>query len=249
MINPDSTAERRAAVWVQLLTLWKTNNLPSPESIDAGSGAVWLPPNERGQVDAWGAALGLRPATVGPAGPLLSGKERTSTYYSANDGAGRLSVMCNLSLGDASDHWSPTKEAALSALESALASTTEHLTAEPAPATPADLTAAFPADPHVTAAMELTPTGQLAEPVTVSPERVAEIPEDRLNAICDDLTDLESDPDSGEHDFRSRYIDDLPELDDERTAAVEPDEAPGTLHLLDGTRIIPSSGGVWMWSR
>lgn len=53
------------ARWSYVLTLWHTRGLPTPESIavdERGNVTVWLPCNERGQVDQWANALDIQRA-------------------------------------------------------------------------------------------------------------------------------------------------------------------------------------------
>jgi hypothetical protein len=201
VINRDATADDREATWTHLLTTWREHRLPTPDNIDAHALTVWLPRNERAQVDAWAAALGLKPAEIGGI------RESGPGYYSASplDYRNPLSVMCWLS-GDVADHWSPSD-----AVESPLSLAARTVVAMLAPDSP-DLPVDYGFNPSLPAVMheevggsvdgdlvskfcacEKVITGSRVEvqalfadhvatagpvtppAVTVSPERVAEI--------------------------------------------------------------------------
>ncbi len=108
----------------------------------------------------------------------------------------------------------------------------------PAPATASDLAASFPADPHAVAAMGLTPTGQLAEPVTVSPERVSIR---RALELCRELNDFPS-PGAADAHLRS-----APEFG--RVLNADEHGRVFDAELVDGSTITNSANNGWVWSR
>lgn len=107
MSDTDLTPSTREQVWAYLLRLWAANSLSTPTGIEVYGhrhALVRLPDNERGQVDRWAAALGMK----------LCKADRRGWYQPARNMAENeafpgwhFSVSCHLDIGaDAAKHWS-----------------------------------------------------------------------------------------------------------------------------------------------
>lgn len=104
------TLDTPEARWAYVLKLWQTHRLPTPDSIVVGKGlTVWLPRNERGQVDAWAAALGIEKPPFLHDPKLADGTSHELVGYSGHSyGAVSLDALCYVDLtADADAHGGP----------------------------------------------------------------------------------------------------------------------------------------------